>query len=139
MPGEVLVLDDEEKLRKLLARIIALKGFVVTEAGNIKTARKATEKDEPDVILCDVKLPHGNSIDFIREVKRKYPMVEIILLTAYGNIPDGKQAMKNGAFDYITKGDDNGKIIPPLNRAMEKAGLQKNWLTCNNRSEKIWF
>lgn len=125
MPGKVLIVDDEEKLRKLLARIVALEGFIVTEAANIKTAHKATEKDEPDVILCDVKLPDGNGIDFIIEVKRKYPMLEIILLTAYGNIPDGIQAMKNGAFDYITKGDDNDKIIPLLNRAMEKAALQK--------------
>jgi two-component system, NtrC family, response regulator len=51
--------------------------------------------------------------------------VETILLTAYGNIADGVAAMKNGAFDYITKGDDNDKIIPLLARAMEKVQLQK--------------
>ena len=53
-----------------------------------------------------------------------YPSVEIILLTAYGNIADGVQAIRNGAFDYITKGDDNDKIIPLLNRAIEKVQLQ---------------
>jgi two-component system, NtrC family, response regulator len=123
--SKVLIIDDEEKLRNLLARIVKLEGFAVTEAGNIKAARKAIEKEEPDVILCDVKLPDGNGVDFIKEVKAKHSVIEIILLTAYGNIPDGVQSMKNGAFDYITKGDDNDKVIPLLNKAIEKAALQK--------------
>jgi DNA-binding NtrC family response regulator len=123
--SRVLIIDDEEKLRSLLARIIKLEGFAVTEAGSLKAGLKAIEKEEPDVILCDVKLPDGNGVDFIREVKSKTPLAEIILLTAYGNIRDGIQAMKNGAFDYITKGDDNDKVIPLLNKALEKVDLQK--------------
>ncbi len=122
---KVLIIDDEEKLRNLLARLIKLEGIEVAEVGNLKAAHKAINKEEPDVILCDVKLPDGNGVNFIKEVKAQHPAVEIILLTAYGNIPDGIQAMKNGAFDYITKGDDNEKIIPLLNKAMEKAHLQK--------------
>jgi len=76
-------------------------------------------------LLCDVKLPDGNGVEFIRQVKAKYPVTEIILLTAFGNIADGVQAMKSGAFDYITKGDDNEKIIPLLNRAIEKVQLHQ--------------
>ena len=123
--NKILIVDDEEKLRNLLGRLIKLEGFAVTEAGNLKMAHKAIEKEEPDVILCDVKLPDGNGIDFIKEVKAKYHLVEIILLTAYGNISDGIQSMKNGAFDYITKGDDNDKVIPLLNKAVEKVALKK--------------
>ena len=123
--NKVLIIDDEEKLRSLLSRLITLEDFAVTEVGNLKAAHKAIEKEEPDVILCDVKLPDGNGVNFIKEVKAKHPIIEIILLTAYGNIPDGIQAMKNGAFDYITKGDDNDKVIPLLNKAMEKVDLQK--------------
>lgn len=123
--SKVLIIDDEEKLRNLLARLIKLEGFAVTEVANLKAANKSIQKEEPDVILCDVKLPDGNGVDFIKEVKSNYSIVEIILLTAYGNIPDGIQAMKNGAFDYITKGDDNDKIIPLLNKAIEKVELQK--------------
>lgn len=125
MPDKVLIIDDEERLRNLLARLIRLEGFAVTEVGNLKAALKSIEKEEPDVILCDVKLPDGNGVDFIKEVKSKHSLIEIILLTAYGNIPDGVQAMKNGAFDYITKGDDNDKIIPLLNKAIAKVELQK--------------
>ncbi len=123
MPGDILIIDDEEKLRSLLGRIIRLEGYTVKEAADLKTSRKMIEKDLPEIILCDVKLPDGNGVDFVSELKKKYPLIEVILLTAYGNIADGVQAMKNGAFDYITKGDDNEKIIPLLNRAVEKIHL----------------
>jgi DNA-binding NtrC family response regulator len=123
--GTILIIDDEEKLRTLLSRIIRLEGFTVLEADSLKSGNKMLEKEAIDVILCDVKLPDGNGVDFVREVRPRYPSVETILLTAYGNIADGVRAMKNGAFDYITKGDDNDKIIPLLNRALEKAQLQK--------------
>jgi len=62
-------------------------------------------------------------VDFTKTIKQRYPQIEIILLTAYGNIPDGIQAIKNGAFDYLVKGDDNERIIPLLHRAIEKAEL----------------
>ncbi len=122
---KVLIIDDEEKLRTLLARIIGLEGFEVIESADCKSALKKLEQNDFDVILCDVKLPDGNGVDLARQIKEKYPISEIILLTAYGNIPDGVQAIKNGAFDYITKGDDNNKIIPLLYRAMEKVDLTR--------------
>ncbi|MBS1663514.1 MAG: sigma-54-dependent Fis family transcriptional regulator [Bacteroidetes bacterium] len=123
--GTVLIIDDEEKLRSLLARIIRLEGYQVLEAETLKAGGRLLDKEDVDVVLCDVKLPDGNGVEFVREVKAKHAEVEVILLTAYGNITDGVTAMKNGAFDYITKGDDNDKIIPLLARAMEKVQLQK--------------
>lgn len=86
---------------------------------------KILEQNEIDVVFCDVKLPDGNGMELSKIIKEHNPYVEIILLTAYGNIPDGVQAMKNGAFDYITKGDDNNKIIPLLYRAIDKVALTK--------------
>ncbi len=121
----VLIIDDEEKLRTLLTRIISLEGFEVLEAGDCKTALKKLEQHDIDVVLCDVKLPDGNGVELAKKIKEKFPIPEIILLTAYGNIPDGVQAIKNGAFDYITKGDDNNKILPLLYRAIEKVDLAK--------------
>src|ERR1700750_393089 len=85
MPGNILIVDDEDKLRSLLGRIIHLEGYTVREAPDLKTARKILEKDSPDVILCDVKLPDGNGVDFVLEIRTRYPSIEIILLTAYGN------------------------------------------------------
>src|SRR5450432_602373 len=123
--GSVLLIDDEEKLRSLLKRIISLEGYTVYEAANTRGALKVLEKESIHIVLCDVKLPDGNGVEFVRTLKEKFPALEVLLLTAYGNIPDGVQAVKNGAFDYITKGDDNNKIIPLLYRAIEKVELAK--------------
>ena len=121
----ILLIDDEEKLRSLLSRLISLEGFDVVQAGDCKTAIKKMEQQEFDAVLCDVKLPDGHGVDFVNVIKEKQPQTEVILLTAYGNIPDGVQAIKNGAFDYMVKGDDNNKIIPLLHRAIEKSELAK--------------
>lgn len=121
----ILIIDDEDKLRGLLSRIIASEGFEVSEANDLKSGFRKLQTSDIDVILCDVKLPDGNGVDFISKVKEAFPLVEIALLTAFGKIADGVQAMKNGAFDYIVKGDDNDKIIPMLYKAIEKAELQK--------------
>lgn len=123
--SKVLIIDDEEKIRTLLSKIISLEGFEVWQAGDIRSGLKKLETIDVDVVICDVKLPDGSGVDTARIIKEKYPATEIILLTAYGNIPDGVQAIKNGAFDYITKGDDNNKIIPLLNKASEKVLLAK--------------
>jgi two-component system NtrC family response regulator len=122
---KVLIIDDEEKLRSLLAKIIGLEGFDVFQAGDCKTALKKLEQDNIDVVICDVKLPDGSGVELSKKIKEKYPCIEIIMLTAYGTIADSVQAIKNGAFDYITKGDDNNKIIPLLYKAAEKVTLTK--------------
>lgn len=125
MDWTILLIDDEEQLRKLLARIIRLEGFTVNEAGSYAAAKKILQKDMPDIILCDVKLPDGNGVEMVKELKALCPTAETILLTAYGNITDGVQAMRNGAFDYIIKGDDNDKIIPLLHKATDKLRLSR--------------
>jgi two-component system NtrC family response regulator len=122
-PG-ILIIDDEIKLRGLLARILSLEGYGVKEAANLKTAKEMLAKENFAVLICDVKLPDGNGVEFTCWLKNHFPATEIIVLTAFGTIPDGIQAMKNGAFDYITKGEDNNKIIPLLQRAIEKQQLQ---------------
>jgi DNA-binding NtrC family response regulator len=125
MTGNILIIDDEEQLRKLLARIISLENFHVEEAGTLKAAVECLDRKQIDVVLCDVKLPDGNGVEFVRDAKRKYPLTEIILLTAFGNISDGVQAIKYGAFDYITKGNDNDRIIPLLHQAIDRVLSQK--------------
>ena len=123
--AKILIIDDEEQLRRLLARIIGLEGYDVAEASDCASGLKKLRQYDPDVVLCDVKLPDGNGVEMVGRIKEAAPAAEVILLTAYGNIPDGVQAIKNGAFDYITKGDDNNKILPLLSRAVEKARMQR--------------
>jgi two-component system NtrC family response regulator len=122
---QILVIDDEDPIRNLLARIIELEGYKVWKASDCQSALKLLKAQPFDVVLCDVFLPDGNGVDFIREIKKHRPEAEVILLTAHGNIPDGVQAIKNGAFDYITKGDDNRKIIPTISRAVDEVEKKK--------------
>ena len=119
--NKILIIDDEPQIRGLLSRIVSLEGYQVFQAEDCRSALKCMEKERPDVVLCDVFLPDGHCVDFVREIRSRLPLSEVILLTAHGNIADGVQAIKNGAFDYITKGDDNARIIPLLGKAMEKS------------------
>ena len=136
----ILIIDDEDKLRGLLARIVKSEGFEVVEAADLKSGFKKLEQNDIDVVLCDVKLPDGNGVDFLQKIKTNFPLTEVILLTAFGKISDGVQAMKNGAFDYIVKGDDNDKIIPLLYKAIEKVQLQKKVKQLEKRiSDKYSF
>jgi len=124
MNGSILIIDDESQLRKLLFRLISLEGFEVQQAADLKSALAILKHHPVQVILCDVKLPDGNGIDFVSAIKKNYPLCETILLTAFGNISDGVQAMKNGAFDYVLKGDENSRIIPLLHQAVAKVRRQ---------------
>lgn len=128
--SKILIIDDEVQIRTLLTRMMELEGYDVCQAGDCRAALKQLELQNLDVALCDVFLPDGNGVDLVLAIKKAAPNVEVILLTAHGNIPDGVQAIKNGAFDYITKGDDNNKIIPLISRAVEKARM-------NVRLEKL--
>jgi Response regulator containing CheY-like receiver, AAA-type ATPase, and DNA-binding domains len=134
----ILIVDDEQKLRSLFKRIISLEGYIVFEAQDVKSAKKLLQKERVDIVICDVRLPDGNGIDFVKFLKYQYPVIEMILFTAYGNITDGIQAMKNGAFDYLVKGNDNDKIIPLLNKAVEKIQLQQK-LTRLEKEVKVAF
>ena len=120
MMNTILIIDDEPIIRKLLARMMELEGYEVFQAADRASGLKLLTAKTPQLVLCDVFLPDGNGVEMVKEIKELQPETEFILLTAHGNIPDGVQAIKNGAFDYITKGDDNNKIIPIISRAMEK-------------------
>ncbi|QCR21802.1 sigma-54 dependent transcriptional regulator [Pontibacter sp. SGAir0037] len=123
----LLLIDDENNLRQVLARVLELEGYHVWQA---RTAREGCElleshSDEVEVVLSDVKLPDDNGLNILRKVKEKYPLPEVILMTAYGTIQDGVNAMKLGAFDYITKGDNDEQLLVTVARAADKARLRK--------------
>jgi DNA-binding NtrC family response regulator len=135
IPGvsNILIIDDEENLRKLLARVVELEGYTVFQAGTAKEGMKLLSRESINVVISDVKLPDANGVELAGRIKREYPSIEIIVLTAYGTIPDGVQAIKNGAFDYLTKGEHQEKIIPLLSKATEKALLQQKVLNLESR------
>ena len=136
---KILVIDDEEAILTLLSQLIRLEGFNVLTAVNGKTALQLLQNDnEINIVISDVRLPDINGIELITKFKSLNPFGEIIMLTAYGTIEDGVKAIKAGAFDYITKGDEDNKIIPILNKAVDKisrlkklsdTALTDNWIS----------
>ncbi|MDP9082089.1 MAG: sigma-54 dependent transcriptional regulator [Bacteroidota bacterium] len=124
MKLNILIIDDEVKLSALLARILEMEGYHVLQATSAKAGLKQIEHEDIRVVLSDVKLPDANGVELVKKIKQVKPYIEVINLTAFGTISDGVLAIKNGAFDYLTKGDDNEKIIPLVSKAMDKANLQ---------------
>ncbi|MBS1532497.1 MAG: sigma-54-dependent Fis family transcriptional regulator [Bacteroidetes bacterium] len=138
--GRLLIIDDEDRLRNLLARILQLEGYDVATSASAKEGLKKLQHDTFNVVLSDVKLPDINGIELTEQIKKNWPTTEVIVLTAYGTINDGVKAIKAGAFDYITKGDDNEKIIPLVSKAMDKAILQQRVQELENKlNDKFGF
>ena len=125
MKDQVLIIDDEFELRNLLVKLLKLEDYITYDVENGMSGLNLLKKDEISVVISDVKLPDINGIDLISKIKAINPLCEIIVLTAYGTIEDGVKAIKEGAFDYITKGDEDNKIIPLVKRAAEKYQLKK--------------
>lgn len=124
MKSTILIIDDEKDIRNLLAKMLEYEGYEVLTAEKATLGLKFLKEQSVYVVICDVKLPDANGIELTDQIKELSPETEIICLTAYGNIQDGVQAMKNGAFDYLVKGDDNNKILPLVSKAVEKSKLQ---------------
>jgi len=133
MKPNILIIDDETKLSALLSRIIELEGYRTFQAATAREGLKVLAQETIHVVLSDVKLPDTSGVELVKQIKEKKPYTEVICLTAYGTIHDGVAAIKNGAFDYITKGDDNDKILPLLAKATEKAELQYRLYQIENR------
>ncbi|MBK7978796.1 MAG: sigma-54-dependent Fis family transcriptional regulator [Ignavibacteriae bacterium] len=131
--GNILIVDDQLEIRELISKLLNLENYNSFCAENIDDGLKIISDEDIQVIVLDVRLNNINSIEYIPEFKKKNPLIEIIMLTAYGRINDGVQSIKLGAFDYITKGDDDDKIIPTVEKAMEKNRLSSKLNKLENK------
>ena len=125
--GSLLLIDDEATLREVVARVLSFEGYSVLQAPDARRGLETLRQHAADilVILCDVKLPDANGVELLGRLKVLAPLTEVVLMTAYGTITDGVRAMKLGAFDYLTKGDSDDQLLVVVERAMEKARLQR--------------
>jgi two-component system NtrC family response regulator len=136
----LLIIDDEVSLRSLLAQVLKLEDFEVLEADTAESGWELLEKERVSVVVTDVRLPDANGVDLVAKIKQKFPDIEIVVITAFGTIEGGVAAMRNGAFDYITKGDDDDRIILTIEKASEKAALRRQVRDLQRRVEsKVEF
>lgn len=125
MGKKILIVEDETSLRELLTKILGLEGFKVFSAATVKEGKDILRNEDIYLVITDVMLPDENGIEFTKSIKSDYPLIEVIVMTAFGNVKDGVKAMKIGAFDYITKGDGDDKLPLLAGKAVEKALLNR--------------
>lgn len=123
--NSILIVEDEANIRSLLAKILGLEGYKIFEASDVAAGRETLRNETIHLVLTDVNLPDANGIDFTKYIKKEYPLIEVVVLTAFSNVKDGVQAMKLGAFDYLAKGDGDERLPLVVQKAMEKAALNR--------------
>ncbi|HSM38993.1 MAG TPA: sigma-54 dependent transcriptional regulator [Candidatus Limnocylindrales bacterium] len=115
----VLVVDDDGQIRSLLSDLLKAEGYVVREAKTGAEAVAAVEKQRPDLVMMDVKLPDQDGLDVLKALKRERPELEIIVMTAYGGSSSAIKAMEHGAYDYVTKPFEIDDLLATLKRVFE--------------------
>jgi len=120
----LLIVDDEASLRDFLSIVFEEEGWSVETAASLEEAHAAIQRREPDVVLCDLMLPDGSGIDFIREVKAASPSIPFVMITAHTSTRSAVEALKAGAVDYIAKPFDIEELKIIVGKAVERKELE---------------
>lgn len=125
MSERILIIEDEENQREILSAILRSEGYSVKTASKGEDAKKIYKEFNPRVVLSDLKLPDGDGIQVMDEIKSLGGNCEFIIITAYGSITSAVDAIKKGAFDYIPKPIERDKLLLSVQRAVERNCLLK--------------
>ena len=123
MSQTILVIDDEKAIRKALNEILTFEGFKVDEAGDGAEGVKKIEEYNYDCILCDIKMPKMDGIEVLQKAQELKPDVPFIVISGHGNIETAVDAVKKGAYDYISKPPDLNRLLITVRNAMDKTSL----------------
>ena len=124
MEIKILVVDDETDMRQLLKRSLEPDlGCLVETASSGETALKILEESHFDMVLADIKMPGMDGLELLERIKREYPDLTVLMMTAFGQIETAVEAMKRGAYDFITKPFDHDALILRLQKAVERSRL----------------
>ncbi len=122
---KILVVEDEKLIRWSLKNALEAEGFTVVEAATLAEGRRALQNEDPDAVLCDVRLPDGSGLECLKVAAADLPDVPFLMVTAYGSVEDAVAAMKAGAYDYLTKPVEPDVLLPLLRRALERTELRR--------------
>ena len=121
--GRILVVDDEINIREALVTLLEKKGYQVRGAGTGEDALEQLETATADLVLTDLKMPGMGGMEFLRRLKQKWPDTEVLVMTAYGSIDTAVEAMRCGAYDYLTKPIDRERFPLAVEKALERHAL----------------
>jgi DNA-binding NtrC family response regulator len=121
----ILIVDDESQIRRILSVLLSDNGFEVAEAESGEQALAVAEKFHPDVALLDINMPGMDGLSTLRALLKSHSKLDCVMMTAYGTIRSAVEAMKSGAFDYVSKPFDNDELLLIINRALEMRNLSR--------------
>lgn len=135
--SSILIIDDEKAIRKTLTEILGYEGYKIDEAADGEEGlRKFSEKNY-DLVLCDIKMPKLDGIEFLERAKELNPETPIIIISGHGNIETAVEAVKKGAYDYISKPPDLNRMLITLRNALEKKSLVAETKVLKRRVSKV--
>lgn len=121
--AEILIIDDEKAIRKALTEILSAEGYKTDEAGDGEEGLKKFKERTYDVVLCDIKMPKLDGIEFLQKAGEANSDVPVIMISGHGNIETAVDAVKKGAFDYISKPPDLNRMLITIRNAMDRSSL----------------
>ncbi|MBS1642236.1 MAG: sigma-54-dependent Fis family transcriptional regulator [Bacteroidetes bacterium] len=136
MPN-ILIVDDERAIRNVLKDILSNEGYKVEEATDGEDALKKFSSTTYDVVLCDIKMPKLDGIEFLQKAIEINSDVPIIMISGHGNIETAVDAVKKGAFDYIAKPPDLNRLLITIRNAMDKGSLVKETKTLKRKVSNV--
>jgi DNA-binding NtrC family response regulator len=121
--ADILIIDDEKAIRKTLTEILSFEGYKLEEAADGEEGLKKFREKKYDLVLCDIKMPKLDGIEFLQKAGEINPDVPVIMISGHGNIETAVEAVKKGAFDYISKPPDLNRLLITIRNAMDKSTL----------------
>jgi len=123
MSQSILVIDDERAIRKTLNEILSFEGFTVDEAADGAEGLKKIKENNYDCVLCDIKMPKMDGLELLEVAREEKPDTPFIVISGHGNIETAVEAVKKGAYDFISKPPDLNRLLITIRNAMDKRSL----------------
>ena len=135
--AEILIIDDEKAIRKALMEILSAEGYKTEEAGDGEEGLKKFREKSYDVVLCDIKMPKLDGIEFLLKASEANADVPVIMISGHGNIETAVDAVKKGAFDYISKPPDLNRMLITIRNAMDRSSLVTETKVLKRRVNRV--
>lgn len=123
MSQTILIIDDEKAIRRTLTDILSFEGFTIDEAADGAEGIKKIKENNYDCILCDIKMPKMDGMEVLTAAREEKPDIPFIMISGHGNIETAVEAVKKGAFDFISKPPDLNRLLITIRNAMDKKSL----------------
>src|SRR6266404_3886587 len=135
--ADILIIDDEKAIRKTLSEILSFEGYKIDEASDGEEGLKKFKDKNYDVVLCDIKMPKIDGIEFLHKAGEANPDIPIIMISGHGNIETAVEAVKTGAYDYISKPPDLNRLLITIRNAMDRSNLVSEAKVLKKKVNKV--